>query len=94
VAYLQVDKENEPFLASAVSKMATALSEEDRRAVESDAAAWFQAHPNKDFYVMNDAVDSRYYPLAEIQAMGPPAPTASTPASATAVGGNLAASVF
>jgi uncharacterized protein len=94
VAYLQGAKENGPFLTSAVLKMATAVSEEDRRAIESEAAAWIQAHPNKDIYVMNDGMDRKYYPLAEVQMMGLPAPTGATPASTTAVGGDLAESAY
>ena len=90
VAYLQGGKENGAYLSSAVLQMATALSEEDRRAVESEAAAWFQAHPNKDVYVINDGMDRKYYPLAEVQTMGLPA----APASTTEVGGNLPASIF
>jgi TPR repeat protein len=94
VAYLQGAKENGPFLTSAVSQMATALSEEDRRAGESEAAAWFQAHPNKDVYVINDGMDRKNYPLAEVQTMGLPAPTGATPANTTAVGGNLAEPIY
>lgn len=68
VAALQGEDEARAFLDRETETAALTVPADERKAVEDEALAWFQAHPHNDIYHFDTEASKKFFPMQEIQA--------------------------